>query len=73
MRWVNAQLARVLGWVERAIQQEVVTLVFILHVHEATSCGIIRMLFFFFLFLLFLFRMMGRVVFMKCQLDLNMI
>ena len=48
MRWVNAQLARVLGWVERAIQQEVVTLVFILHVHEATSCGIIRMLFFFF-------------------------
>lgn len=23
MRWVNAQLARILGWVERAIQQEV--------------------------------------------------
>lgn len=24
MRWVNAQLQRVQGWVERAIQQEVV-------------------------------------------------
>lgn len=23
MRWVNSQLARILGWVERAIQQEV--------------------------------------------------
>lgn len=23
MRWVNSQLGRVLGWVERAIQQEV--------------------------------------------------
>lgn len=23
LRWVNSQLARILGWVERAIQQEV--------------------------------------------------
>lgn len=44
MRWVNAQLGRLLGWVERAIQQEVVALFFILHVHEATSCGIICLL-----------------------------
>ena len=45
MRWVNAQLGRLLGWVERAIQQEVVTLFFILHVHEAISCGIISHVF----------------------------
>ena len=28
MRWVNSQLGRVLGWVERAIQQEVIAQVY---------------------------------------------
>lgn len=34
LRWVNAQLGRILGWVERAFQQEVIGDVYFSHLRN---------------------------------------